>query len=644
MRISKSCVIKILSSLSIISIVLFSCVEENFSENTEDINTEYVDVQVGAQTAKSKPPKTSLNQIKLKKTQIVDENLIEEVQAIIFEDGAYAYTLVAKNIQSIGENTSFTLKLRSSSKKIDLHIIANFSDALSNLELNVGDSETAIKARLIQVFSIGNNPDLLGMWASYSMPQGLSANAVNDIQGIKFLRFAARVDINLENIFNFQFESVQVFRMSNSSQIIPNNASEVPAVSEPSVPIGASKINGFSLELFSEKTISLYIPESVAPAEAEQTTDAVCIIIGGRYQGSFATTFYRIDFNPGIQGHPFGQVLRNHKYIFNVSKISESGKASPEEAANSPSSAIEAQQIVWEDYILMMNFDNENYFGTSSRVVLLAAEAGSTQDILVDTDVANYTIQWANNYGEPTGPPATNINDGTFKAEISPDQTSIDISALSLNPAGENYRRVYVLAVANKLHILISISQEAESNQTSGTWAISNVEMPLNFAESPDNLGRFYQWNKNEGWPTSGFVQNWDSQESSGIRWEVAKDPCPSGWRVPTSNELRELANSPGTRWREDGEYTYPGTWFADSQDEADAATLGQPGNAIFLPAGGHRNELGVLSNQTSNGSYWASDLDITANPYHLAFANGSALVYPYSYRAHGFLIRCIKE
>ena len=116
-------------------------------------------------------------------------------------------------------------------------------------------------------------------------------------------------------------------------------------------------------------------------------------------------------------------------------------------------------------------------------------------------------------------------------------------------------------------------------------WATRNVGMPGTFVNSPEDIGRFYQWNNRQSWtePYWGWT---DTALTSDI-WEREHDPCPEGWRVPTIAELESLAGSHLASsilgfGRRNG---VPGSFF------------GYGTNLIFLPA------------ETWGGSYWGSTL-----------------------------------
>lgn len=127
-------------------------------------------------------------------------------------------------------------------------------------------------------------------------------------------------------------------------------------------------------------------------------------------------------------------------------------------------------------------------------------------------------------------------------------------------------------------------------------WAESNVDEPGTFAESPEAYGMFYQWNRKKGWPARGEVTGWDSSLPSGDHWEAVNDPCPTGWRVPTIEEIATLQDSTKVIQEKTLQNGVNGRKYTDKLTD----------NTIFLPAANWRDNTGFYS-QNVDICYWSS-------------------------------------
>ncbi|MDR2970337.1 MAG: fibrobacter succinogenes major paralogous domain-containing protein [Bacteroidales bacterium] len=163
-------------------------------------------------------------------------------------------------------------------------------------------------------------------------------------------------------------------------------------------------------------------------------------------------------------------------------------------------------------------------------------------------------------------------------------------------------------------------------------WATRNVDMPGTFAALPEDAGMFYQWNRKIGWSSTDPIVNsnggnvWDDSMPSGNIWAKVNDPCPTGWRVPTKEELQSLVNS-GSQWT--------------TINGVNGVIFGSDNN-IFIPTTGVRRYNGDLINQNT-GNYWSA----SSYPYILSFFNGpygSSIGVYESSRVNGCCVRCVAE
>ena len=149
-------------------------------------------------------------------------------------------------------------------------------------------------------------------------------------------------------------------------------------------------------------------------------------------------------------------------------------------------------------------------------------------------------------------------------------------------------------------------------------WATRNVDKPGTFTGKPEDAGMFYQWNRKVAWPATGSVRNWYNNSPTDTAWEKNNDPSPTGWRVPTLNEIKTLFDTDKVR----------SEWLTVNGVNGRKFTDKATGNSIFLPATGQRRGSdGRLDDIGSCGSYWSS----TKNPI------GSFSTQNGGYRAYGF-------
>ena len=144
---------------------------------------------------------------------------------------------------------------------------------------------------------------------------------------------------------------------------------------------------------------------------------------------------------------------------------------------------------------------------------------------------------------------------------------------------------------------------------------------------------------------TSDLKYNW-LPSAEGLLWNTGSeaspvktdyDPCPSGWRVPTRDELKILSEYK-LSW-ETNAAGQNGSWFGDS------AYAGTEGAQMFLLGSGLRNAAdGSAANRTKFGYYWSS------MPYNVNYSiglfigsTGNIGLTDYR-RANALSVRCVQE
>jgi len=172
-------------------------------------------------------------------------------------------------------------------------------------------------------------------------------------------------------------------------------------------------------------------------------------------------------------------------------------------------------------------------------------------------------------------------------------------------------------------------------------WATHNVNTPGSFTTNPEDYGLFYQWNSKVGWPATGIVTGWNSAWNGGFTtpsasdtWATTNDPSPTGYHVPTYDQIRSLLNT-----------TYvSSTWTTQNGVYGRKFTDKTSGNSIFLPASGYRyyND-GSLGNAGSSGHYWSSNAYSSNSADYLGLGSSTTL-WDYYNRAVGQSVRPVAE
>ncbi|MDL2231174.1 hypothetical protein LJB85_00350 [Porphyromonadaceae bacterium OttesenSCG-928-L07] len=364
-------------------------------------------------------PSASLPRNAFLRSTIIDpESHIAEVKVMVFEQEGeeylYKYMLDGKQLQTnVDLTTQFEIKLNSSRKSLKLLLLANYADAFHSYEPVVLSDINTITRQVISSFE-NMWATRLPMYAVIDLPDGIGAEKLHVLTAT-MLRAIARVDLIKElesDSKEFDGQEVHIYRANSQIQLIPEptvvSDSKVPIVTGASVPDSSECLaypftfSGKESEHIMAERI--YLPESLPVLEEKkQLYDATCIVVGGYYNNDQSRMhYYRIDFNSKLPGHPFGQVLRNHKYIFKIKKVLGPGWSTPDEAANNKATSIVAEVQAWEDFTTEMFFNGNHYLGVSARRLKMRYGTGREREIAIQSDI-KYTIQWLDHYGNGIG-------------------------------------------------------------------------------------------------------------------------------------------------------------------------------------------------------------------------------------------------
>ncbi|RNA60798.1 hypothetical protein D1631_02030 [Chryseobacterium nematophagum] len=149
---------------------------------------------------------------------------------------------------------------------------------------------------------------------------------------------------------------------------------------------------------------------------------------------------------------------------------------------------------------------------------------------------------------------------------------------------------------------------------SSKAWLTYNLGADTN--QNPNlptqaTAGNYYQWGRigpvATAYSTTGSIPGWNSSDAPNGSWSASKtanDPCPSGFRVPTSAEWAILNTN---------DRSNVGTFSSGSANDptnfgaALQYTCPNNGNILVLPAAGYRGSpSGMLVGRGITGDYWS--------------------------------------
>lgn len=280
-------------------------------------------------------------------------------------------------------------------------------------------------------------------------------------------------------------------------------------------------------------------------------------------------------------------------------------------------------QSVWKYSNVVTNKVNRKSLILMPSVTLSGSIGGDIENGEGDFQECDYVDEYGVNYGQ-------GVKIGkTIWAPVNCGYHATDYKYGKLYQWGRKYGQGYF----GSLYDIDGNSNGKYSDAT--TPELIEGPVSLEEGQSEDNIGKFYYNSVGPFcWESTQDCTLWNSGTED-IPVKTEYDPCPKGWRVPTSAELSELSqNKSSWTTNEDGQIGY---WFSGT------ASYSTDVPQVFFPAAGNIFfSAGSASARGRDGYYWSSSV---AGNFARGFDFTSTdVVLDTDARARGYSVRCVQE
>jgi hypothetical protein len=251
----------------------------------------------------------------------------------------------------------------------------------------------------------------------------------------------------------FDLVSVNVIRVQDDYLIVPNTTkltAEQPSIASGSDKFAATTENAAKF-FYSDADItdnlyttqSIYVPEADIKMGGTVSGDTnhknrMAVVVGGYYNDEAEVTYYRLDFaqNDGT----LMDVLRNHLYQFNITKVSGAGYPDAITAYESDADNIEVEVIDWEeDEIGDVEYHGNYYMGIDRRTVIFPATGLAPQTVEIKTNIPDFYMTLdGTEIGKKMAADGALTYDGGEFYRYTLAKTSTNLYTLTITPRGEN--------------------------------------------------------------------------------------------------------------------------------------------------------------------------------------------------------------
>lgn len=278
----------------------------------------------------------------------------------------------------------------------------------------------------------------------------------NNVLTVNLYRIMARVQVYFgdkagSGVSKFVAETVRLCNFNDRAQVIPEELGMV--VTKPSIPEGTNRCLGDAVYTVTENKLqcSAYLFETAQPEDKDGNAhlNRPCLIIGGKYDGSPNTTYYRVDLK---KDNEYLDVLRNHSYEVTVTGVGSAGHGSDDDAlAAKAENDISTDIIVWDETeVGNIDFEGNNYLGVGTMEFTVGKGGATLTQKLTSNQAWTATLLTEDGTDDPgwvrftqsgnnttSGEGGDNTQDVSFIVDAKPAEVTADRTAIMRFTAGK---------------------------------------------------------------------------------------------------------------------------------------------------------------------------------------------------------------
>lgn len=278
----------------------------------------------------------------------------------------------------------------------------------------------------------------------------------NNVLTVNLYRIMARVQVYFgdkagSGVSKFVAETVRLCNFNDRAQVIPEELGMV--VTKPSIPNGTNRCLGDAVYTVTENKLqcSAYLFETAQPEDKDGNAhlNRPCLIIGGKYDGSQNTTYYRVDLK---KDNEYLDVLRNHSYEVTVTGVGSAGHGSDDDAlAAKAENDISTDIIVWDETeVGNIDFEGNNYLGVGTMEFTVGKGGATLTQKLTSNQAWTATLLTEDGTDDPgwvrftqsgnnttSGEGGNNTQDVSFIVDAKPAEVTADRTAIMRFTAGK---------------------------------------------------------------------------------------------------------------------------------------------------------------------------------------------------------------